>query len=101
MVNQHDQYDIVDWVESKEKNAICIYNDLGCYPFSSAPALCDKLNGLTIDIEDELNQLNDENKKLKIENKKLYDENIQLRQKLLHFYQLKNDIKYLEEKGVF
>ena len=50
---------------------------------------------------DELNQLNDGNKKLKIENKKLYDENIQLRQKLLHFYQLKDDVEYLKEKGVF
>lgn len=45
-VNQHDQCDIVDWVESKEKNAICIYNDLGCYHFSSAKALCGLLNEL-------------------------------------------------------
>ncbi len=52
-VNQHNQYDIVDWVKSKEKNAICIYNDLGCYPFSSAKALCELLN-----------ELHEENKKL-------------------------------------
>lgn len=45
--------------------------------------------------------LKSENIKLKKENKILYDENIQLRNKLLHFIQLKNDIKYLEEKGVF
>jgi len=45
-VNQHNQCDIVDWVESKEKNAICIYNDLGCYHFSSAKALCELLNEL-------------------------------------------------------
>lgn len=53
-VNQHNQCDIVDWVESKEKNAICIYNDLGDYHFSSAKALCELLN-----------DLNDENQKLK------------------------------------
>lgn len=45
-VNQHNQCDIVDWVESKEKNAICIYNDLGNYYFSSAKALCELLNEL-------------------------------------------------------
>lgn len=38
-------YDIIDWVESKEKNVICIYNDIGG-DFSSAPALCDLLNKL-------------------------------------------------------
>ena len=45
-VNQHNQCDIVDLVESKEKNAICIYNDLGDYYFSSAKALCELLNEL-------------------------------------------------------
>ena len=45
-VNQHNRCDIVDWVESKEKNAICIYNDLGNYYFSSAKALCELLNEL-------------------------------------------------------
>ena len=53
------------------------------------------------EVIDELNQLNDGNEKLKIENKKLYHENIQLRQKLLHFHQLKDDVEYLKEKGVF
>lgn len=45
-VNQNNQWDIVDLVESKEKNAICIYNDLGHYYFSSAKALCELLNEL-------------------------------------------------------
>lgn len=45
-VNQNNQYDIVDGVESKEKKAICIYNDLGHYYFSSAKALCELLNEL-------------------------------------------------------
>ena len=45
-VNQNHQWDIVDLVESKEKNAICIYNDLGHYYFSSAKALCELLNEL-------------------------------------------------------
>ena len=51
-VNQHNQCDIVDWVESKEKNAICIYNDLGNYYFSSAKALCGLLNELAEEIQD-------------------------------------------------
>lgn len=61
------------------------------------------------EVRDMLNAQNEEiillkNKeipKLQKENKILYDENIQLRLKFVHFYQLKNDIKYLEEKGVF
>ena len=53
-VNNNGQFDIVDWYESKKKNAICIYNDLGVMPFSSASSLCDLLN-----------QLNDENEELK------------------------------------
>ena len=48
-----------------------------------------------------MNELNDMNQRLQKENKILYDENIQLRNKLLHFIQLKDDVKYLEEKGVF
>ena len=58
-VNQHNQCDIVDWVESKEKNAICIYNDLGDYYFSSAKALCKLLNELHEEnqrLTDKLNQ---------------------------------------------
>lgn len=45
-LNGNGQLDIVDWVESKEKDAICIYNDLGVLPFSSANQLCDLLNEL-------------------------------------------------------
>lgn len=48
-LNQHNQWGIVDWVESKEKNAICVYNDLGDYRFSSAKALCELLNELVED----------------------------------------------------
>lgn len=54
MLNSQGQVDIVDYVESEEKNAICIYNDLGVLPFSSASSLCDLLN-----------QLNDENEQLR------------------------------------
>lgn len=43
-VNNNGQLDIIDHLESEEKNAICIYNDLGVHPFSSAKAVCDKLN---------------------------------------------------------
>lgn len=61
MVNQHNQCDIVDWVESKEKNAICIYNDLGCYHFSSARALCELLN----ELHEENQQLKNEMEEMK------------------------------------
>lgn len=50
---------------------------------------------------DRLNELYEENQSLNKTNKVLYDENIQLREKLLHFMNLKDDVKYLEEKGVF
>ena len=43
-INNNGQVDIIDWLESKQKNAICIYNDLGVLPFSSASSLCDLLN---------------------------------------------------------
>ena len=49
----------------------------------------------------ELNEQYKEIMELKLINKRLIDENIQLREKLVHFYQLKNDVEYLEEKGVF
>ena len=38
------QVDIVDYVKKKKKKAICIYNDLGVLPFTSASSLCDLLN---------------------------------------------------------
>lgn len=60
--NPQGQVDIVDYVESEEKNAICIYNDLGVLPYTSSPSLCNLLN-----------QLNDENKQLKKENEQLYE----------------------------
>lgn len=43
-LNSNGQIDIIDKIESREKNAICIYNDLGVYPYSSAKAICDLLN---------------------------------------------------------
>ena len=43
-INSNGQADIIDRGESKEKNAICIYNDLGVLPYSSAKAVCDLLN---------------------------------------------------------
>ena len=44
-INHRDQYDIRD-NQKDEKNVIHIYNDLGVPYFSSAPALCEKLNNL-------------------------------------------------------
>ena len=87
--NNNGQVDIIDRFESKEKNAICIYNDLGVLPYSSAPALCDLLNGLYDDkirLECQLrkrtrqrNQLADLNVKLMEENKMLTEENNKLK----------------------
>ena len=45
-MNDKGQVDIIDWLESMQKDAICIYNDLGVFPYSSAEALCDLLNEL-------------------------------------------------------
>ena len=50
-INSNGQADIIDKVESKEKNAICIYNDLGVPPYSSAKAVCNKLNEQDIEIQ--------------------------------------------------
>ena len=44
--NELKHYDIWDKVESEEKNAYVIYNDVGNIYCSSAPALCDLLNEL-------------------------------------------------------
>jgi len=82
-VNQHNRCDIVDWVESEEKNAICIYNDLGDYYFSSAKALCELLN-----------ELNDENNILKQQLKTKYIVNKQyeeLQKVKEENHRLKND----------
>lgn len=43
-INERGQLDIIDHIEGKKRNAICIYNDLGVPPFSSAKAICNKLN---------------------------------------------------------
>ena len=62
--NPQGQVDIIDYVESEEKNAICIYNDLGVLPFTSALSLCDLLNGFHEEnqsLKDRLNCLVDEN----------------------------------------
>lgn len=53
------------------------------------------------DMCDLLNELSEENGQLKKANNMLYNENIQLRRILIHYKDLINDVKYLEEKGVF
>ena len=91
-VNQHDQYDIIDWEESEKNNAICIYNDLGCYHFSSAMVLC-KL----------LNEFNDKCEFLEIENEALEDAAIRYAElchkSLKENEQLKQDINKLGEEN--
>ena len=80
-INSNGQCDIVDWVESKEKNAVCVYNDLGSYYFSSAKALCELLN----ELHEENRQLKediDELDKKSDEKIKLIRENTRLKKKL-------------------
>ena len=67
--NGNGQADIVDCYESEEKNAICIYNDLGVLPFSSAPSLCDLLN----DFHEENQSLKEEKELLKNKLKRIED----------------------------
>lgn len=70
-INERGQLDIIDHIESKKRNTICIYNDLGVHPFSSAKALCDLLN-----------EKEEQIKSLKIYNIELEDENIQLEEQI-------------------
>lgn len=63
-INDRGQLDIIDHIESKKRNAICIYNDLGVPPFSAAKAICNKLN----EQEERIKELEEENKRLKKEN---------------------------------
>lgn len=73
--------DIVDWAESEQKDAICIFNDLGVLPFSSAPSVCNLLN-----------QLNDENERLKQEHSVFEGKDAK------HYQRWVNQIKkYVEE----
>ena len=101
-VNHNNQCDIIDWVESKEKDAICIYNDLGCYYFSSAKALCKLLNDLNDDNgylkksvneqQVEIDYLAHLNGEFKEENEKLKQELQQLKDLILHLgYTIKNE----------
>ena len=92
MPNPQGQVDIVDHVESEEKNAICIYNDLGVLPFSSASSLCDLLNALHEEneqLKQRVNVLDDQitAQGIVIEgyqnrNQKLFNENEQIKQEL-------------------
>ena len=52
VLNSNGQWDIIDHKESKEKGAVCIYNDLGVAPYSAAPQLCDLLNDLSNKLDD-------------------------------------------------
>lgn len=60
-INDRGQLDIIDHIESKKRNAICIYNDLGVPPFSAAKAICNKLN----EQEERIKELEEENERLK------------------------------------
>jgi len=67
--NHQGQVDIIDHVESEEKHAICIYNDLGVPPFTSAPSLCNLLN----DFHEENQSLKEEKELLKNKLKRIED----------------------------
>ena len=92
-MNAQGKGDIIDWVESKEKNAICIYNDLGVLPFSSAKAVCDKLNEQDErikELEREKKSYMDDAIKFEKECKRLYN-NLRLTNADLYDEQLMHD----------
>ena len=72
---------IIDWVESEQKDAICIFNDLGVLPFSSAPSVCNLLNQLN-DENDQLKQKVDFYKYFQKDARELEKENEQLREEI-------------------
>ena len=72
---------IIDWVESEQKDAICIFNDLGVLPFSSAPSLCNLLNQLN-DENDQLKQKVDFYKYFQKDARELEKENEQLKEEI-------------------
>lgn len=81
IMNERNQYDIMCKVEDE----LWVYNDLGVYPFSAAPALYDLLNQM---VEDYV-ELEKENKQLRKENYGLQDgldyykeENVSLNEKI-------------------
>ena len=74
-MNDNGQVDIIDWLESRQKDAICIYNDLGVLPYSSAKQLCELLNNLY-----------GENQRLVKENIHLDARNMDLEQRIRRLY---------------
>ena len=84
VLNSNGQWDIIDHKESKEKGAVCIYNDLGVAPYSAASSLCDLLNeldekwvgefSLRETLQLELQRVEDENEQLKSKNRGLQSE---------------------------
>lgn len=72
---------IIDWVESEQKDAICIFNDLGVLPFSSAPSVCNLLNQLN-DENDQLKQKVDFYKYFQKDARELEKENEQLKEEI-------------------
>ena len=96
VLNSNGQWDIIDHKESKEKGAVCIYNDLGVAPFSAAPSLCDLLNDLSGTLDDVIDTNNlgyEVAKHLKEENEQLKKQ-LKSKERLIGAYeQFINDLK--------
>lgn len=93
---QNSACNIKDNVESEMKNAICIYNDLGIYPFTSAPALCDKLN----ELYDEVNRLKKENADV-VCTKNIISDKVKAYQEVMMAYNIKSsdELDWLLDKA--
>lgn len=90
--------DIIDWVESEQKDAICIFNDLGVLPFSSAPSVCNLLNQLN-DENDQLKQKVDFYKYFQKDARELEKENEQLKKDVEYWKQVAS--QYINGLNIF
>lgn len=88
-MNPQNVCDIKDNVESEKKNAICIYNDLGVFPFTAAPALCDLLNKLA-----------EENERLKEEDNLFFSKVFDILLKYQDLFNREMADEVLEELGI-
>lgn len=86
---QTNTCEIVDNVASNEKNGMVIYNDLGGYPFTAAPTLCELLN-----------KLSEENERLKKEDNIFFGKVFDILLKYQDLFNREMADEVLEELGI-